>query len=434
MRSLLGLGGLAAVAAVALFALNRLDESPVDGEDRADPRNAELVKRGAYLVTAGNCAGCHTARHEPAFAGGVPIETPFGRVYASNLTPDRGTGIGDWTAGHFWRALHNGRSRDGRLLTPAFPYPNYTRISRDDSDAMLAWLRTLPPVSRPNTPHALRFPYDSQVALAVWRALNFRPVGSTSPAPPTIEDPARASPQALADRGAYLVNALGHCNACHSSRNLLGATVDTVDLGGGLIPMQNWYAPSLTSANEASVADWPVADIVALLGTGISPRGSVSGPMADVVFRSTQHLRPGDLLAMATWLKRLPATPAHAVMSDAASATSSSRRSSVIEEGRSLYREHCASCHGDNGEGIAGAYPALAGNRSVVLNNPVNLVRTVVAGGFSPATAGNPRPFGMPPFATQLNDRQIAAILTAIRNSWGNQAADVAAQDVSRYR
>ena len=379
------------------------------------PVDVAKVERGRYLALAGNCAGCHTAR------GGAGIDTPFGTVFASNLTPDRATGIGDWSTSHFWRAMHNGRSRDGRLLYPVFPYPNYTRISREDSDAIHAWLRTLPPVSRPNAPHTLRFPYDSQVALAAWRALFFQP-GTQEP------DPARS---AQWNRGAYLVNGLGHCNACHSGRNLFGATAGTLDLSGGLIPMQNWYAPSLSAPDEAGVANWQTGEVAMLLGTGVSPRGSVLGPMADVVFRSTQHLSPPDLEAIALYLKELPQAAARP---RAAADPSRGALAATLEQGARIYESQCAQCHGDEGQGIPGAYPPLDGNRTVVMDPPANLVRIVLGGGFAPATRGNPRPYGMPPYATVLSDREVAAVLTTIRNSWGTSAAPVNTVDVQRYR
>jgi mono/diheme cytochrome c family protein len=424
IRLLLALLVILALAAGGVTALNLRGEDPVhelSAGDAARPADEALAARGRYLAIAGNCAGCHTARGGALYAGGVGIETPFGTVFASNLTPDRDTGIGEWSASHFWRAMHNGRSRDGRLLYPVFPYPNYTRVTREDSDAIYAWLRTLAPVRRPNTPHRLRFPYDSQASLAVWRALFFEPQAHEP-------QPGRSAPW---NRGAYLVNGLGHCNACHSGRNLFGATSGTLDLSGGLIPMQNWYAPSLSAPDEASVADWAVPDIMKLLGTGISPRGSVTGPMAEVVFRSTQHLASADLEAIAVFLKDLPQTPP-APRPPALSP--SGPYGATLEQGGKVYDAHCAGCHGEQGEGIASAYPALASNRAVTIEPPANLVRIVLGGGFAPATAGNPRPFGMPPYATALSDTEIAAVLTMIRNSWGNSGSPINTVDVQRYR
>jgi mono/diheme cytochrome c family protein len=413
----IGLGALVALAlvlAVVVAWLNKRGEEPIEANAAPPgPASAAQIERGAYLARAGNCMGCHTARGGAPYAGGRAVPTPFGDVYAPNLTPDAATGIGNWTDAQFWRALHNGRSRDGRLLYPAFPYPNYTRVTREDADAIHAYLRSLAPVSRPNTPHTLRFPFDQQAALAVWRALYFRP-GTYA---------AEGRRSAEWNRGAYLVEGLGHCNACHASRNVLGATTQPLDLAGGLIPVQNWYAPSLNSAHEAGVAEWSAADVAALLKTGVSAHASVSGPMREVVGGSTQYLSDADLHAMVTYLRALPAGEPDDRPAIVPSAT-----------GAKLYEHHCAACHGEQGEGVPGAYPALAGNRAVLLDTPANLVHIVLEGGFAPSTAGNPRPFGMPPFAIELNDEDVAALLSFVRASWGNQAAPVSVLEVSRFR
>ncbi|RYF38374.1 MAG: cytochrome c [Comamonadaceae bacterium] len=418
-RMLTAIGVLCAalVAGAALvWALNVRGEDPIV-EGASGPPTAALVERGAYLARAGNCMGCHTAQGGAAWAGGRGIDTPFGVVFSSNLTPDAATGLGSWSSSQFWRALHNGRSKDGRLLYPAFPYPSYTQVTREDADALFAFLRSLPPQPRPHTAHALRWPYSSQAALAVWRALYFTPAVHQ-------DDPAR---DAQWNRGAYLVRGLGHCAACHTARNALGATDDALDLAGGLIPMQNWYAPSLASAAEAGVAGWPTGDVVELLKTGVSPRGTVLGPMADVVRHSTQHLNDADLSAMAAFLQSIPQAPAAAAPVPKADAR-------VAAQGARLYEDHCLQCHGARGEGVAGAYPPLAGNRAVTMNATVNLVQVVLAGGFPPATAGNPRPFGMPPYVLTLSDAEVAAVLTHIRTSWGNQAAPVSELEVNRQR
>ena len=413
---LLGLG-LLGVAAVRW--LNERGEDPITGT--TPPATPELIARGAYLARAGNCMGCHTAQGGAAYAGGRGVPTPFGTIYAPNLTPDAATGIGEWSSAEFWRALHNGRARDGRLLYPAFPYPNYTRIAREDSDAIHAYLRSLPAVAQASRPHELAFPFDQQAALAVWRALYFRAADPTRPGP----DNTRGAEWL---RGAYLVEGLGHCNACHASRNALGATRNSLDLAGGLIPVQNWYAPSLTSPDEASVAAWDVQHIVDLMRTGVSTRGAVMGPMREVVAGSTQHLTEPDLRAMATYLKALPQTPAEPA------AKGAMLNPSVDSPGGKLYTQHCVACHGEQGEGVAGVYPALAGSRAVTMRMPVNLVHMVLEGGFPPSTAGNPRPYGMPPFATVLSNDDVAQLLSYVRGSWGNQAAPVSALEVSQFR
>jgi mono/diheme cytochrome c family protein len=421
LRILVGLLAVLLLLAIAVVMLNLRDEPAIDVQQPGPPQATRTVlERGAYLARAGNCGACHTARGGAPYAGGPAILTPFGTVYASNLTPDPVHGIGRWTAAHFFRAMHNGRSMDGRLLYPAFPYPNFTQVTREDSDAIYAYLRSQPAVAQPNRPHALRFPYNSQAALAVWRALFFEPE--------TFRPDAAKS--AEWNRGSYLVRGLAHCNACHGSRNLFGATVESLELSGGLIPMQNWYAPSLASPAEAGVAQWDEAEIVALLKVGVSARGSVMGPMAEVVYRSTQHLSDADLRAMALFLKQLPQRVAVAPEDEKPPVRDPSR----MERGAKVYDQQCAQCHGDRGQGAAGAYPALAGNRAVTMKSTANLVRVVVSGGYLPSTAGNPRPYGMPPFSQVLSDTDIAAVLSHIRGSWGNNAPEVVPIDVLRYR
>ncbi len=428
-----GVIALAALAA-AVVVLNLRGEGGLSAEIAATPApapgwqaSADPVARGAYLARAGNCMACHTERGGAPYAGGRGIDTPFGTVYSSNLTPDADTGLGRWSAPQFWRAMHHGRSADGRLLVPAFPYTSTTQISRGDSDALYAYLRSLPAVAQPAKPHELRFPFNTQVALAVWRALYFKP-GEFEP------DSAQSADW---NRGAYLVQGLGHCNACHAERNALGATAGPLDLGGGLIPVQNWYAPSLADPHEAGVAGWDAADIVALLKTGVVDRSgalvTASGPMGEVVLRSTQHLSDTDLGAMAVYLKTL-GPPATARADRVAAAASPAGPTAATGRGATLYADHCAACHGERGEGVPKAYPPLAGNRAVTMAVPANLVRIVLEGGFAPATPGHPRPYGMPPFAQTLSNEDIATLLTHLRGSWGNSAEAVTAVEVNRYR
>ena len=414
---------LAGLGLGVLAWLNLRGEAPVDAPAAAFEATPAQVERGRYLALAGHCAGCHTQRGGAPYAGGLGIETPFGTVVASNLTPDAMHGIGGWSAAHFWRAMHHGRSKDGRLLYPAFPYPSFTRVTREDSDALYAYLRTVPAAAVPNAPHRLRFPYDTQLALAAWRALSFEPATF-------VADPARSAEW---NRGAYLVDGLGHCIACHGARNALGATEASRGLSGGLIPIENWYAPSLASTREAGVADWDAREVVQLLRTGTSPRGSVMGPMADVVYGSTQHLSEADLGAMAAYLQHLPTDGAVAADAPATPRPAPERRDAgTMERGARLYDQRCAYCHGDAGQGAAGAYPPLAGNRAVLMANPANLIQIVRHGGYLPATAGNPRPHGMPPFGQVLDDGDIAAVLTYVRGAWGNDAPAVSLQATMR--
>ena len=379
--------------------------------------STEQVAKGAYLARAGNCAACHTARGGAPYAGGKAIATPFGSVYAGNITPDPATGIGRWTADDFWNALHEGRARNGRYLVPAFPYPEYTHVTRDDSDAIYAYLQSLAPVPQANRAHELRFPYTSQTALAVWRTLYFRPAAWQP----------KSGASAEWNRGAYLVQGLGHCAACHAPRNALGATRGALELTGGLMPEQRWYAPSLASPQESGVQDWPTQETVRFLRDGKSERGVALGPMAEVVFHGTQHLSDADLRAMALYLQSLPRRETSAPRQDVVLAAG------TLEAGARLYRAHCAECHGERGEG-RGPYAALAGHRSVTMADPANLVKLIIHGGFAPTTPGNPRPWGMPPMGHALDDTEIAAIASYVRQAWGNQAPGVLPLDVLQLR
>ena len=372
-----------------------------------------LRTRGAYLARIGNCAHCHTPRGGVDYGGGRAIDTPYGVVFSSNLTPDRTRGIGAWNADDFWQALHAGVSRDGHLLSPAFPYTSFTHVTRSDSDALFAYLQTLAPATTQNQPGTLAWPYNTQWALWLWRQRYFTP----DDAPDTTA------------RGAYLVQGLGHCLECHVARNALGARRGDDPTHGGVLPGSLWYAPSLSAPDQASVAGWSTDTIAHFLRSGVGPTGFASGPMADVVLHGTQYLTPDDAQAVARYLQQTAmvatAPPRAAVQPPAQDSPAS---------GAALYGHYCRTCHGDQGQGQPGAYPALAGNRVVSASNTNNLIHIVLSGGFAPATAINARPFGMPPFLLQMNDAEIAAVLSYIRSTWGNQAGPVSPFEVQFQR
>jgi mono/diheme cytochrome c family protein len=439
------------------FIASKAINTPAKIENKGVKLDDLTLQRGAYLAKVGNCAACHTARGGAALAGGKAISTPFGTVYTSNITPDAATGIGKWSADAFYRAMHEGRSADGHLLTPAFPYPNYTHITRADSDDLYAYfMHGVAPVAQTNKAHDLPFPFNTQVALAFWRTLFFEKTDENNAkntmnivASQAINTPATGENKASNEgvktdrtdiqRGAYLVRGLGHCSACHAERNALGASINdrfgNEFLGGALMPMRDWYAPSLVNPAEAGVAHLPRQDVIALLKTGIAPKASMLGPMAEVVAGSTQFWTDTDLNATAAYLQSLPQISEKITTKS----TSSDKSKPVLfDKGAELFTQHCATCHGEQGQGmrVEGnvALPALAGNRAITLPNTTNLVRILLAGGYAPSTAGNPRPFGMPPFVHVLNDDDIAAVTTYIRNAWGNQAASVTAADVVQQR
>lgn len=394
---------------------------PVDHPAVVTSDVSEQIARGAYLARVGDCMACHTARGGKQYAGGRTIDTDYGRFVSPNITPDPATGLGLWTGADFWRALHDGRSRDGKFLYPVFPFPNYSKVTREDSDALFAYLKTLAPIEQPAQPHQLRFPYSQRNLLAVWRALYFKP-GIYQ---------ADQKQSAEWNRGAYLVQGLGHCSACHTPRTALGASEHNADLAGGLIPLQNWYAPALTADPEAGLGSWDRQQIADLLKTGSSTKGAVFGPMAEVVAQSLQHVSDSDINAMAAYLKSLPQTGAAA---PAAALNPSEEFDRSMKLGEKVYEKNCADCHQANGQGSVGAYPPLAGNHTLTMPNAVNPIRIVLNGGYPPSTFGNPRPFGMPPFANVLSDAEVVGVVNYMRNSWGNHAGPVGPGEINRDR
>jgi len=381
-------------------------------------KDPALIARGEYLATAGDCRVCHTASGGQPYAGGRSVVTPFGDIPSPNITPDNATGIGQWRFEDFWRALHSGISQDDKLLYPAFPYTAFTKVSANDALAIFAYLRSLPPVNQPSGRPNLRFPYSVRDVLIGWRLLYFR------------EGQYAADPNQSAqwNRGAYLVQGLGHCNECHDARNSLGAVSGQPPLSGGEMPAQNWYAPDLSPQQNGGLQGWSRTDIVDLLKTGQSRHGAAFGPMAEIITESTQHLTDEDLQAIAVFLQSLPARAVAAAPDEAF------HDKALLDQGEKIYAQQCASCHRQDGSGVAGIYPPLDRNASVTEPVGVNATRVVLLGGFSPGTAANPRPYSMPPFAQQLSDTEVSAVVSYIRQAWSNHAPVVQERDVSKYR
>ena len=402
-------GGLLSLAQVA-------SAQPLTDSD------TEQVRRGEYLARAGNCMGCHTTRGGEPYAGGRKLNTPFGQFVTPNITPDNETGIGRWSGEDFWQALHYGKSKDGRYLYPAFPYTEYTKVTRPDADAIFAYLRSLPPVAQTNPPHKISSPYDNQFLLFLWRTQYFK-------------EGVYQLDKSKSDewnRGSYLVQGLGHCTACHTSRNVLGASQDD-KLSGGKIMGTYWYAPSLISPLEAGVGEWPVEDIAELPSTGINNHAVTSGSMATIVRQSLQYLSDYDIRSIAVYLQSL------GEKKDNAKAPRKARKMpeqvrQYLALGQEVYEKHCQDCHGQSGEGILKIYPPLAGNRNVTMSPPLNTIRNVLYGGYPPATAGNPRPHGMPPYQHFIRDTEIAQVVSYIRNAWGNRGSLVSPEDVDNSR
>ena len=406
------------LAALAMLALLTGSGRPVIAAPAGDH---DLVAKGEYLAHAGDCIACHTNPGGVLFAGGFPMATPFGTIYSSNITPDKETGIGGWTADDFYGAMHTGRFPDGGLIYPAMPFASYTKVTREDCDAIFAYLRSVPSVHQPNRPNDLRFPFNNRQLILGWRTLFFQE-GEYQP------DPTKSVEW---NRGAYLVEGLGHCSMCHTPINALGGSSESQAFEGGLIPMQNWYAPSLTSNKEAGLGEWSIQEIVDLLRTGVSHRGAVYGPMAEVTYDSLQYLNDADVRAMAVYLKSLgqgnPLAPE-------LSGIPAPESSLLMSFGQTVYTTHCASCHAVDGRGMPPDYPPLASNPSILMESSVNPIRMVLNGGFPPGTAGNPMPYGMPPFAQTLSDDEVAAVVTYIRAAWGNRGSAVSARQANELR
>ena len=395
--------------------------SPIAASAQQKAADPAVLAKGEYLARAGDCIACHTAREGKTFAGGLPMKTPFGTLYTSNITPDPQTGIGTWTSDQFYQMMHNGRFPDGGLVYPAMPFASYTKVTREDSDAIYAYLRTVPPVRQLNKPHDLTFPFNNRSLILGWRTLFFRE-GEFKP------DPTKSAEW---NRGNYLVEGLGHCGMCHTPINALGGSKQSQAFEGGLIPMQYWYAPSLTSNKETGLGDWTIEEIVDYLRKGVSAKGAVYGPMAEVVYNSLQYLNDDDVRAMAVYLKGL----AQGGPPEKASTSLPSAESSLLLSfGKSIYDRDCASCHGAVGQGMPPDYPPLAGNQSIQMVSAVNPIRMVLNGGYPPGTSGNPMPHGMPPFAQKLSDDEVAAVVTYIRTAWGNRGEPVSARQANELR
>lgn len=384
----------------------------------ADTR-PDIVKRGEYLARAGDCIACHTAPRGKMFGGGLEMETPFGTLYSPNISPDAQYGIGAWSPDAFFHMMRTGITPDGKLIYPVMPIAQYTKVTREDSDAIFAYLQSVPPVRQASRAPELKFPFNQRKLLLGWRTLYFHE-GEFKP------DPTRSVEW---NRGAYLVEGLGHCTLCHTKINLLGGSSKRDQFAGGLIPVQNWYAPSLTSDKDGGLGDWNVKDIVDLLQAGISDRGAVYGPMAEVTYHSLQYMTDDDIKAMAAYLKTLPDNDP-----GRKSGPSAPTNTKVFALGEKIYADKCALCHGQKGEGQVQHYPPLASNQSIEMNSAVNPIRIVLNGGFPPGTQRNPEPYGMPPFGQQLNDTDAAAVVTYIRTAWGNHGAPVTEHEVNELR
>ncbi len=396
--------------------------------DGVDPA---LVARGEYLARAGDCVACHTAKGGKPFAGGLPMQTPVGTLYSTNITPDK-TGIGSYRFEDFDNAVRHGIAKGGGSLYPAMPYPSYARVGDEDMRALYAYfMHGVEPVAQDNRDSDIPWPLSMRWPLTPWRWMFAPKVEPFAPA--TGQDPVLA-------RGAYLVEGLGHCGACHTPRGLgmqekaLGATDGDAYLAGGA-PLEGWIAKNLRGDHKDGLGGWSEAQLVSFLRTGRSERSAVFGGMSDVVVHSMQYMSDDDLVAIARYLKSLPPrNPENPPYVYDRQVSDALWRGDDSRPGASVYVDNCSACHRTDGQGYKRVFPALAGNPVVQTEDPSSLINLVLKGGTLPPTHRAPSYFTMPPFGWRLNDEQVAAVVTFIRSSWGNQGAAVTAEQVRDLR
>ncbi len=375
--------------------------------------NAEQLRRGQYLVVAGDCMSCHLRDGGEPLAGGLGLKTPFGVIYSPNITSDKETGIGNWTDEQFYRAMHDGTDDEGKNLYPAFPYPWFRLVSREDTDAILAFLKSTPAVSFTPPHNDLKFPLEYRFTVKGWNLLYLN----------SHEFKADASQSPEWNRGAYLVNGLGHCGGCHTQKNALGADKSGHNLQGGTL--DNWVAPDLTANDRTGLGAWSIDDVTEYLGTGRNAHAGAGGAMADVITYSTSLMSDVDRHAMAVYLKSQEASP---------SVTSAPPDPGTMHRGAAIYSDACASCHLENGVGQPRYFPPLGPNAMLQQADPIGLEHLILAGGRIGTSPTRPSPMTMPSFAWKLTDQEVADVSTFIRNSWGNQAAAVSVSDVRAAR
>lgn len=379
----------------------------------ATPPAAELIERGRYLTAIGDCIACHTPEGASPFSGGRAVSTPFGSVLSANLTPDDATGIGGYTPATFYRALHQGVDRNGKHLYPAFPYDNFTHVTRADTNAIFAYLRTLPAVNHAVNRNQLRFPFSIRGLTALWNLLFFN----------KGEFVAAAGQSAEWNRGAYLVQGLAHCGACHTPRNFLGGARHGKEFQGGAF--DSWFAPDITPNPHTGVGAWNRDDLTRFLQSGLNAHGAATGEMGEVVDFSTSHLTDEDMAAVLTYLGAQPASPTAPVQPPAAA---------VLHLGEVIWQDDCSACHQMQAQGEPGYFPPLMSDANLQQSNPATVVHYILAGARHRPTELAPTPLSMPAFDWKLDDAEVAAVATYARNSWGNAADPVTPAQVRDVR
>jgi alcohol dehydrogenase (quinone), cytochrome c subunit len=391
-------------------------------------RADESASQGEYLARAGDCVACHSIPGGKAFAGGLKMGSPLGAIYSTNITPDPETGIGAYSLEDFDRALRKGIAKDGHRLYPAMPYPSYAKITDPDVAALYNFfMKQVPPVHQANLQNEIPLLLSFRWPLAIW-SLVFTTSGSYA---------GKSGRNADWNRGAYLVQGLGHCGACHTPRGLAWQEKALDDrsasyLSGALLDA--WYAPNLRGDVRTGLGTWSQDDLADFLRHGHNRNDMVFGSMIDVVNNSTPYLSDSDISAIAVYLKSLPATCAEQAVTYDNATTVALRSGRASQPGATIYNVSCASCHGFDAKGYGAYMPALAGNPVVLDRDPSSLINLMLNGSTPVVVKGMPDPYRMPQFRHQYSDQEIAEVVTFIRNGWGNQAPVVTAAEVATLR
>lgn len=397
--------------------------------------DSATIEKGRYLAAAADCSACHTHDSSAPYSGGNPFILPIGTLYAPNITPDRTHGIGDYSESDFANALRRGVGKDGKPLYPAMPFPSYARMSDEDIHALWVYFRDGVAPSDKSPPRStIPWPLSMRWPMTLWRWA-FAPTPQAARA-----DADRPFASDVIARGAYLVEGPGHCGACHTPRALtMQETALSSDQGDSFLSggaaVDGWTPVNLRGDDRTGLGRWSEDDLVAFLATGRNRNGSVFGGMSDAIVHGTQHLTEADLRAIARYLKTsLPARKHETPWQNDSAVADALHQGHLPGPGAKTYIDRCAACHRTDGHGYAPAFPPLAGNPTLMDKDPGSLILIVLRGASVPATQKAPSSLTMPGFGHLLSDQEVADVVTFIRQSWGNKAGAVRAEQVSSFR
>lgn len=424
------LGGVVAILVVLIVAIvivvKRTPRSPLAATPAMSSRTP--TEQAEYAARLADCVACHSTAEGKPFAGGLKMGTPLGAIYATNITPDRDTGIGNYTLAEFDNAVRRGVARDGRRLYPAMPYPSYAKLADADVKALYDYfMHDVQPVSQPNMKNELKWPLDMRWPLALWNVAFFQDATYR----------AKSNSDAAWNRGAYLVQGPGHCGSCHTPRGIAfqEKALDEKDdlyLSGALL--DGWYASSLRGDAKTGLGSWSEQDIVELLKTGHNLHATVYGSMMDAFNNSTQFMTDEDLAAIAHYLKSLPARRSEQPFVYDEKTATALNAGDLNFPGAGTYLKQCGFCHAADGRGHGKLLPPLAGNPTLLDAEPASVINIILNGAGRIVAGGVPDSYRMPPYRVLLSDREIADLATFIRTSWGNDASPVTTESVAELR